>query len=122
MSMKSTIIHVLAEGMSAAQDKTLYPSVKITALNPKSVTYGQLYGNFDPITREWMEGIASHYVRAASKDTSPTLKWILFDGPIDAIWIESMNTVLDDNKKLCLTSGEIIKLSSTVTMILSQKT
>ena len=71
---------------------------------------GELYGEVNMVTQEWRDGLASTIMRRAVNDDTPVRKWTVFDGPIDALWIENMNTVLDDNMTLCLANGERIKL------------
>ncbi|XP_077826327.1 dynein axonemal heavy chain 2 isoform X1 [Macaca mulatta] len=86
-------------------------------LNPKALSLGELYGEYDLSSNEWTDGILSSVMRTACADEKPDEKWILFDGPVDTLWIESMNSVMDDNKVLTLINGERIAMPEQVSLL-----
>ena len=101
------------------QDTAMAQECRTYIFNPKCITMGELYGEFNPLTQEWTDGLGSTFIRGAVTLTgqSDDYQWVVFDGPVDAIWIENMNTVLDDNMTLCLANGERIKLNKKMHMV-----
>ena len=90
---------------------------KAVDLDPKAVSPEELYGYIHPATREWKDGLLSKIMRDLGAEPGEEPKWILLDGDLDANWIESMNSVMDDNKMLTLASNERIPLKMHMRMI-----
>jgi dynein heavy chain len=126
---KSTCGFILSKALTTlfndGSDDPWHKPVRIDTLNPKSVTMGELFGETNLLTNEWTEGLVSKLVKDAVENLEDqkregkveTKCWVNFDGPVDALWIENMNTVLDDNKTLCLANGQRIKMPQTCTMM-----
>ena len=83
----------------------------------------ELYGILDPITRDWTDGLLSNIFREINKPTDKNeRKYILFDGDVDALWVENMNSVMDDNKLLTLANGERIRLQKHCALLVEVNT
>lgn len=90
---------------------------KVVDINPKAVKTEELYGYISMATREWKDGLLSNVMRNLSSIPNEEPKWIILDGDLDANWIESMNSVMDDNRMLTLASNERIPLLPHMRMI-----
>ena len=107
---KSTIIQSLKQGYQGVEPDM---KVQIDVINSKSVTIRELYGVLEPATRDWTDGLLSKLFRDMNQplpEGKKEKRWILFDSDVDAHWIESMNSVMDDSKLLTLNNGERIRL------------
>jgi dynein heavy chain len=88
-------------------------------LNPKAVRNSELYGWL--AKQDWHDGILSTIMRLCLATGIYTAeqkaKWIILDGDVDTAWIESLNSVMDDDKMLTLVSHERIPLTPAMRMI-----
>merc|ERR1711871_1694169 len=109
---KSQVFRALAKAQTFKGLKTRFVDI-----NPKAVTTKELYGYITMATREWRDGVLSKTMRDLGNIPDELPKWLVLDGDLDANWIESMNSVMDDNKMLTLASNERIPLKAYKKMI-----
>jgi dynein heavy chain, axonemal len=108
---KTTINNILTEALTS-----IGLQHKITRMNPKAITGQEMYGVMNTVTGEWVPGVYSQIWKKCNDRKNKYTSWIQCDGPVDAIWVENLNTVLDDNRILTLANAERIPMTDNCKM------
>ncbi|KAK3929891.1 Cytoplasmic dynein 2 heavy chain 1 [Frankliniella fusca] len=91
--------------------------VRQHTVNPKAMPRSQLLGHIDLDTRQWVDGVLTTSAQRVYTEPPEIHSWIVCDGDVDPEWIESLNSVLDDNRLLTLPSGWRIQFGPNVNFI-----
>jgi hypothetical protein len=68
-----------------------------TVISPKATPLDGLFGSYAPASQTWHDGVFTAALRDAWR-ASRSWHWIVLDGPVDPIWMEDLNTLLDDSR------------------------
>ena len=116
-SGKSTLLRILRKAM-----QNLKVHVPLWAMNPKAMHRDQLLGRMDMDTREWFDGVLTKAAKKVVREEPTVRAWIYCDGDIDPEWVESLNSVLDDNKLLTMPNGVRIQFGGNVNFVFETHT
>lgn len=105
----------------AAANKDRGMETEFDCLDPKAVTSDELFGTLSK-TKEFKNGVLSSIIKFQCKEMGKykphhKMKWAILDGDIDPEWIESLNTVMDDNKVLTLVSNDRFPLTPSMRLL-----
>jgi len=110
---KTTILEILTESLEGKDAK-----YKMHRMNPKAIEEPFLF--IQKKNDVYILGVFTMLWKRCNEASSMTTKgnnWLVCDGPIDSIWIESLNTVMDDNKILTLSNNDRINMVETCRLV-----
>ena len=90
---KTTLTNLLKHALGKLGQK-----IKMHIMNPKAIPRSQLLGQIDLDTREWTNGVLTIASLQAVDEPEDVTTWIICDGDVDPEWVESLNSVLDENR------------------------
>jgi dynein heavy chain len=116
-SGKSCILDILKKTFEQLRSTVVTTYI----INPKAQTIPRLYGIKNDLSGDFEIGILANIFAIANQPLTPgknELRWVLLDGDIDPIWIENMNSVMDDSKCLTLENKDRILMQKYCSLLL----
>ena len=112
-SGKSSLILCLSNALT----HTTTVKHRILCVNPKAVSYEEMFGKTDLVTGDWVHGVFSCIWSNINNLDKEEVTWLVCDGPLDSVWAEHLNTVLDDNNVLTLPGSNRLPKTENVKLI-----
>ena len=102
-----------------------FTDIEIRRIFPKSIELDELYGRIGH-DGQYHDGLLPFHLKDISNsryydEKTRVVKWLVLDSPVDTLWIESLNTLLDETRMLSLPSGFRINLKEILKLFLKQK-
>jgi dynein heavy chain len=83
------------------------------AMNPKAIPASQMFGTGEPSSNDGTLGLFLSLRRLVCKRTNERA-WIGLDGPVHAIWIENLDSILGNDRTLASADGARLPIPGTV--------
>merc|ERR1711981_1332918 len=117
--------HGCVEISGSMEPGVIQALAKVEGYHLETITFDDnhdaLYGVYNEETKEWKDGTFTALFRKMIAADCNTLKIVNVNGELSPYNVEPLNSLLDDNKVLCLANGERLELPSNMKLVFQVK-